>query len=66
MAKPMKFFKEVRNETKKVTWPSRQETTVTTIMVFIMVALAAAFLFVSDQVIAKVIQLILGLSLIHI
>ncbi len=62
MIKPIKFFKEVRIETKKVTWPSRKETTVTTVMVFIMVALASVFLMVSDQVIAKLIQFILGIG----
>lgn len=62
MINPTKFLKEVRSETKKVTWPSRRETTVTTIMVFIMVALAAVFLMVSDQIIAKIIQLILGIG----
>ena len=40
---PLEFLKQVRNEGKKVTWPTRQETTVSTIMVFIMVFLAAIF-----------------------
>lgn len=62
MINPTKFIKEVRSETKKVTWPSRKETTVTTTMVFIMVALAAIFLMVSDQIIAKFVQLILGIG----
>ena len=60
---PIEFLKQVRNEGKKVTWPTRQETTVSTIMVFIMVFLAAVFLYLSDQVIAWVIQLILSFGL---
>jgi preprotein translocase subunit SecE len=45
---PFKFAQQVRQEIVKVTWPSRQETIVTTIMVFIMVILAATFFAVVD------------------
>ncbi|MGF1462511.1 MAG: preprotein translocase subunit SecE [Maricaulaceae bacterium] len=48
---PVKFVREVRQEARKVTWTSRRETTVATIMVFIMVALAGVFFFVVDLVI---------------
>ena len=40
---PFKFLQEVRAEGQKVTWPTRKETTVTTIMVFVMVVIAAIF-----------------------
>lgn len=48
---PARFVREVRSEVSKVTWPSRKETLVTTGLVFAMVALAAAFFLVVDQVI---------------
>jgi preprotein translocase subunit SecE len=48
---PLKFLREVRAEMTKVTWPSRKETLVTTGLVFAMVALAAVFFLVVDQVI---------------
>ena len=57
---PARFFKEVRNESKKITWPSRSETTVSTIAVFIMVFIAAVFLYFADQIMAWAVQLILG------
>lgn len=57
---PFKFLQEVRTETSKVTWPTRRETLITTIMVFVLVILAAIFFFVSDQVIRMVITFILG------
>ena len=60
MANPIRFFKEVRNEGKKVTWPTRAETTASTIAVFIMVVIAAVFLYFADQVIAWAIRLIMG------
>ena len=57
---PLKFLQEVRTETSKVTWPTRRETLITTIMVFVLVILSAIFFFVSDQVIRMVITFILG------
>ncbi len=59
---PITFFKQVRSEMQKVSWPSRQETTASTIAVFIMVTIASLFLFFADQLIAMVIQWILGLG----
>ena len=58
---PFKFLQEVRSETQKVTWPTRRETMITTLMVFIMSGLAAIFFFVSDQVIRYVVTLVLGI-----
>ncbi|MGE4373881.1 MAG: preprotein translocase subunit SecE [Xanthobacter sp.] len=48
---PVEFFQQVRAETRKVTWPSRRETLITTAMVFVMVFLAAIFFLVVDQII---------------
>jgi preprotein translocase subunit SecE len=57
---PIEFIRQVKAETKKVTWPTRKETTLSTIMVFIMVTLSAIFLFLTDQVVATIIRWILG------
>lgn len=46
---PLEFFQQVRNEGTKVTWTSRNETMVSTIMVLIMVVIMAVFFFVVDQ-----------------
>ena len=59
---PFKFLQEVRAETQKVTWPTRRETAITTAMVFVMVALASIFFFLSDQVIRFLVSLLLGLG----
>jgi preprotein translocase subunit SecE len=58
---PFKFLQEVRSETNKVTWPTRRETMITTIMVFVMVALASIFFFASDQIIRYLVTLLLGI-----
>jgi preprotein translocase subunit SecE len=59
---PALFIRQVRQETAKVTWPTRKETTVTTIMVFVMVILASIFLFTVDQIIAFLVRIVLGLG----
>ena len=59
---PIEFIEQVRAETSKVTWPTRKETTVTTIMVFIMVFLAAIFFLAADQVLSWIVSLALGLG----
>ena len=46
---PFEFIQQVRNEAAKVTWTSRNETLVSTIMVLIMVAIMAVFFFIVDQ-----------------
>ena len=58
---PFKFLQEVRSEASKVTWPTRREVTITTIMVFIMVTLASIFFFAADQVIRLLITTVLGI-----
>jgi preprotein translocase subunit SecE len=59
---PFQFIQQVRQEMSKVTWPTRKELTITTIMVFIMVILAAVFFLIVDQVISVGIKFILGLG----
>lgn len=56
---PGQYIREVKSEMKKVTWPSRQETTVSLIAVFVMVAIVSLFLFVADQVLAFIVRWIL-------
>ena len=59
---PFKFFQEVRSETQKVTWPTRKEVMITTIMVFVMVGLAGIFFSIADLVIRDVVALVLGIG----
>ncbi len=58
---PFKFLQEVRTETAKVTWPTRRETIVTTIMVFVVAMLMALFFLATDQVIRLVVSFLLGI-----
>ena len=56
---PFTFLQQVRQEVSKVTWPTRRETMVTTVMVFIMILLAAFFFLAVDQVLSTVVGLLL-------
>jgi preprotein translocase subunit SecE len=59
---PFKFLQEVRAEAQKVTWPTRKETTVTTIMVFVMVVIASIFFLLADQVMRISVSFLLGIN----
>ena len=59
---PFKFLQEVRAETEKVTWPTRRETLITTIMVGVMVAVSSIFFLVADQIIRIAITFVLGIA----
>ena len=59
---PAKFVREVRTEMGRVTWPSRKETLVTTGLVFAMVALAAMFFFLVDQVVGIGVRALFGMN----
>jgi preprotein translocase subunit SecE len=57
---PAQFVREVRQELAKVTWPTRKELAVTTVSVFVMAIAMALFFFVVDQIIAWIVQVVLG------
>ena len=59
---PVEFVREVRAEVTKVTWPTRRETMITTVMVFIMVAVSSVFFLAADQIIRLVVTFILNVK----
>ena len=58
----MQFLGEVRQETAKVTWPTRRETAISTGMVLVMVAIASLFFFLVDQLLAVGVRLLLSVG----
>ena len=59
---PAQFIQQVRAEASKVVWPTRRETGLTTVMVFIMATIAAIFFFIVDQFIGLGIDQILHIG----
>jgi preprotein translocase subunit SecE len=59
---PFEFLQQVRTEVSKVTWPTRRETVITTIMVISMSIAAALFFLAADWVLSNIVTLVLGWS----
>ncbi len=59
LQKAKQFFREVRVELKKVTWPSRKETIAATSVVLITVILVAFFLGLVDLGLSRIIKIFL-------
>ena len=59
---PGQFLREVRAEGRKITWTTRKETWITSVMVGIMVVLASAFFFFVDLGLGFAVSKILTLA----
>ena len=58
---PFQFIQQVRSEVSKITWPTRREVLLTTVMVFIMSAIAALIFALVDLLIRSGIQSVLNI-----
>jgi len=59
--KYLDFLKEVKQEGKKIVWPTRKETLITTAMVLVMVVIFSIFFLLVDNVIAWFIKTLMGI-----
>ena len=59
---PVKYLGQVRQEGRKVVWPTWNEVYKTTILVMIMVAIMGLFFFIVDWALANIVRLILSLG----
>lgn len=59
---PAQFASQVRAEGRKIVWPSRKETWITSVMVLIMVFIAAVFFWVVDTALSFVSRFILAIG----
>ncbi len=59
---PLQFLRQVKQEVKKVTWPSKKEVNQTLVMVIVIVAIAATFFFVVDQLLGWIVRLVFSLG----
>ena len=57
---PIRFIRQTRTEVSRITWPGRREVALTTVMVFAMAMLAAAFFFMVDFGIRTSLEYVLG------
>ena len=61
ISNPFQFIQQVRSEVSKITWPTRREVLLTTIMVFVMSAIAALIFALVDLLIRSGIQSVLNI-----
>ena len=59
ISNPLQFIQQVRSEVSKVVWPTRREVLLTTVMVFVMAALAAIIFALVDLGIRSGLQALL-------
>jgi preprotein translocase subunit SecE len=59
---PLEFMRQVRAETAKIVWPSRRETVMTGVMVFIMATLLGVFFLGVDSFFDLVVRSLLRLA----
>jgi len=59
---PIQFLRQVKQEIKKVTWPTKKEVIPSCTMVVVLVAVATAFFFVVDMMLGWGVDKILHLG----
>lgn len=60
MGKLTTFLAEVKEELKKVTWPSKDDTVGTTAVVIVLVIVIAVFLGIVDVGLSRIFNLLIG------
>ena len=63
MFNPLKFVQSVKQEAFKVTWPTRKDVLIGSLMVFVMAAVAAIFFLLLDQILRFLLDLILTINI---
>ena len=63
MFNPLKFIQSVKQEAFKVTWPTRRDVLVGSIMVFALATVAAIFFLLLDQIYRFLLDIILTINI---
>ena len=63
MFNPLKFVQSVKQEAFKVTWPTRRDVLLGSLMVFVLAAIAAVFFLLLDQIYRVLLDLILTINI---
>ena len=62
MINPLKFIQSVKQEAFRVTWPTRKDVTLGTVMVFLLASVAAIFFLLLDQIYRVLLDIILTIN----
>ena len=62
MKNPLKFIQEVKQETFRITWPTKKDTMMGAVMVFALASIAAIFFLILDQILRFLLNLVLTIN----
>ena len=63
MINPLKFIQSVKQEAYRVTWPTKKDVMLGTLMVFLLATVAAIFFLLLDQILKYLLEIILTISI---
>ena len=63
MFNPLKFIQNVKQEAFRVTWPTRRDVLIGSLMVFAMATVAAIFFLLLDQIYRFLLDIILTINI---
>ncbi len=63
MINPLKFIQAVKNEAFKVSWPTKKDVLLGSMMVFVLATIAAIFFLLLDQIYKFLLDLILTINI---
>ena len=62
MINPLKFVQSVKQEAFKITWPTKREVAIGSLMVFVLATIAAIFFLLLDQIYKFLLDIILTIN----
>ena len=62
MNNPLKFIQSVKQEAFRVTWPTKRDVMVGSLMVFVLATIAAVFFLLLDQIYKTLLNLLLTVN----
>ena len=62
MINPLKFIQSVKQEAFRVTWPTRKDVALGTVMVFLLATIASIFFLLLDQIYKFLLDIILTIN----
>ena len=62
MINPLKFIQGVKQEAFKVSWPTKREVLIGSLMVFVLASIAAVFFLLLDQIYKFLLDVILTIN----
>ena len=63
MFNPLKFVQSVKQEAFKVTWPTKRDVMIGSLMVFVLATIASIFFLLLDQVLKFLLEALLKVSI---